>query len=181
MRKLLPISILLLLLVAGACDTPIPRGKIPPPFPDDFVVGRVLVKPKAGISAQSLGDIEATIPEIGVSALRLSTIRGSRGKAATLNYLAALQRDPTVEWAELDWVVRIGDVPNDPRLADQWHLAQIQAYDAWDISTGAGVRFAVVDTGADGDHPDLNIVAEYDYVNDDDDADDGHGDRKSVV
>lgn len=49
----------------------------------------------------------------------------------------------------------------DPLLAQQWHLARIGAPDAWRVTRGAGTTIAVVDTGADLTHPDLDgqIVA----------------------
>ncbi len=58
---------------------------------------------------------------------------------------------------------------NDPYAsAYQWHLPDIRAYDAWDIQRGedATAAVAVIDTGADASHPDLegNLVAGYNAV-----------------
>ena len=49
---------------------------------------------------------------------------------------------------------------NDPYLADQWGLAKIEAEQAWTTTTGTGALVAVLDTGVDLGHPDLdaNIV-----------------------
>ncbi len=49
----------------------------------------------------------------------------------------------------------------DPLRSQQWGLDQIHAEAAWPSSTGAGVTVAVVDTGVDFSHPDLqgNLVS----------------------
>lgn len=48
-----------------------------------------------------------------------------------------------------------GDEAADPLLARQWGLAQIDASRAWEGSEGGDQVLAVVDTGVDGAHPDL--------------------------
>lgn len=72
-------------------------------------------------------------------------------------------------------------VPNDTYYASQWHLPQIGAPAAWDVSRGANTTVAVIDTGVDLTHPELvgrlNTSLDYDWVDSDWTADDedGHG------
>ena len=76
---------------------------------------------------------------------------------ATLDKVLAVYRSrPDVEYAELNPIISICATPNDPSYADQWALAKIHAAEAWDICRGSdGVIVAVIDTGVDYNHPDL--------------------------
>lgn len=68
--------------------------------------------------------------------------------------------------------------PNDPLWASSWSLAKVNAQDAWKLSTGtAETIVAVLDTGVDLGHPDLQgaLVPGYDFVNRDEDPSDDHG------
>ncbi|HUS71217.1 MAG TPA: S8 family peptidase [Anaerolineae bacterium] len=92
--------------------------------------------------------------------------------------IQALSEDPRVEYAELDYVVHATIIPNDYYYDWQWGLAKIQAPAAWDQTTGTSdLIIAIVDTGVDLNHPDLNdkIVPGWDFVNDDKSAQDDHG------
>ena len=54
---------------------------------------------------------------------------------------------------------RISFVPTDPLFAKQWYLPQIRAFDTWPAFPAPfnpRVRVAVIDSGVDGSHPDLN-------------------------
>ncbi|GAB6042974.1 S8 family peptidase [Endothiovibrio diazotrophicus] len=83
---------------------------------------------------------------------------------------------------------------NDPLLGEQWHLdndgspggrsgADLNAFEAWRQTLGAGVTVAVVDDGLELAHPDLagNVVAaaSWDYV--DGDGDPTAGDHGTAV
>lgn len=67
--------------------------------------------------------------------------------------------------------------PNDPFYDRQWALAKIEAEGAWKVSTGSDVIVAVIDSGVDLDHPELSgrVLAGYDFVNEDTEANDDYG------
>ena len=58
---------------------------------------------------------------------------------------------------------------NDPYYPLQWGLLRIGGPTAWAVSRGAGQIVAVIDTGVDSAHPDLQgqLVPGYDFVDND--------------
>src|SRR4030042_1128715 len=93
------------------------------------------------------------VPDLG-SIYRIQLDCGSRQSLEEA--LAEYRSNPDVEYAELNYIVSVNSVPNDPLLPDQWSLGKIAAEGAWDIYTGssrAGV--AVSGTGVDYNHRDL--------------------------
>lgn len=69
----------------------------------------------------------------------------------------ALVGNPEVEYAEpLYWRFPLY-TPNDPRFSQQWHLLQVAAPGAWDVTRGdTSVSIAIIDTGTDWEHEDLS-------------------------
>jgi serine protease len=97
----------------------------------------------------------------------------------TIEMLAA---HPDILYAEPNWK-RFANLEsiNDPLYSGQWHYDTINVEKAWeamDNRGNAGITVAVIDTGVLTAHPDLssNLIAGYDFVDDDDDANDP-GDR----
>jgi type VII secretion-associated serine protease mycosin len=92
---------------------------------------------------------------------------------------ALLDAHPAVAFGEPNYVRTMLQAPDDPFIPEQWALTNIRAFDAWDITTGAGVAIAVIDTGVSSAHPDLQgqILPGYNAVNDSDRSEDdnGHG------
>ncbi|NTX07893.1 peptidase S8 [Myxococcus sp. CA051A] len=99
--------------------------------------------------------------------------------------LERIRQHPSVEAAEPLMEVRASFTPNDPEYAQQWNLKMIDMPKAWERSRGKGVVVAVLDTGiAYEDHDDFKQVPDlkgvkfvpgYDFVNDDEHANDDHG------
>jgi len=135
-----------------------------------YVTGQILVKFKDGTSAANQdaalkannASVKSTIAHIGVNIVKVPA--GAEAKVA-----AALAHNPNVQFAETDVMLEPTLVPNDPYYANwEWHLRDIKAPAAWDITTGnpAGVTVAILDSGIDGTHPDLapNLVPGYNFV-----------------
>ncbi|RYF10488.1 MAG: peptidase S8, partial [Oxalobacteraceae bacterium] len=94
--------------------------------------------------------------------------------------LSELAADPNVEYAEPDLLLKPMATPNDSRYSEQWDffdaVGGLNVPTAWDVTTGAGVIVAVIDTGY-RPHADLaaNIIGGYDMIADTDTSQDGNG------
>ena len=116
--------------------------------PNNIENGIVIVRP--------IG--KAMTPGTGVKALTggsLSLIR-NESKMSLRELADQLAKDPSVDYVEPNYIVRHSGVPNDPKWNKQWALPKIDADKAWDSAVGSDtVIVAVIDTGIDYNHPDL--------------------------
>jgi subtilisin family serine protease len=93
----------------------------------------------------------------------------------------SLEASPAVEYVQPDVVLEASaTIPNDALWKEQWGPARVLAPQVWDATKGSpSVVVAVVDTGVDYSHPDLQgvFVPGFDLVNNDADPQDdqGHG------
>lgn len=78
-----------------------------------------------------------------------------RGFMSTEQVLRHYRSMPNVEWAEPNYVVRAIGTPNDPMLGQQWDFNKMSMPSVFP-RTLPNVTVAVVDTGVDSTHPDLN-------------------------
>ena len=127
--------------------------------------------------AQMGGELVTWMHQINVAEVRLPVQAG----VATASL--PLMADGMITYAEDDLVVEATTLPTDPDFSDEtmsYGFSQVHALEAWDVITGSQeIVIAVVDSGIKLDHPEFagRLVAGYDFVNDDDQADDdmGHG------
>jgi len=132
---------------------------------------------------------EEGIPQINARLLEFPEVKSERAREAREEALArikqTLEQNPAVKAVDYNYVVEASFTPNDPQFDDQWGLRKIRAPKAWDTSKGTGTEIAVLDTGIDTDHPDLQakIADQEDFVNNDAVAEDrnGHGTHVSGI
>ncbi len=77
--------------------------------------------------------------------------------------LAALRAAPGVAMVEEDQIVRLVDT----ELDNSWGVKHIGAGEVHPVNSGEGIKVAILDTGIDYGHPDLddNYAGGYDFVN----------------
>jgi hypothetical protein len=175
--------LLVLLIPGGDGHSPeAPRQALPPAQAGEFVPGDVvIIAHDAEALPALLSDLSAggfaikhAIPELGAAVLSVAP----GAEQSTLDLLSA---DPRIKVAERDALLSTLTIPNDPIYKEfQWNTRKIGMEAVWDVTTGSpDVVVAVLDTGVDAGHPDLdgNVVGGYDFVHDDPDASDdsSHG------
>jgi thermitase len=138
-----------------------------------FAPGRIIVKAEEEAPANAVeslnrendASIEERLPVSGVEIVDLP--RDLSVSEAVERYEAS----PNVEYAEPDFEVRLAATPNDPRFPSMYNLentgqsvggvagtpdADIDASKAWDVTSGSmDTVVAIIDTGVDINHPDL--------------------------
>ena len=97
----------------------------------------------------------ATAPRVGARCRVPAGIARRRLGAAVLAGLFAVGVPATPAGAALPPVAEPGPLVGDSVREEQWHLRTLDVAGAWAYANGAGVTVAVIDSGVDAAHPDL--------------------------
>ncbi|MBH1988435.1 MAG: S8 family serine peptidase [Myxococcaceae bacterium] len=139
-------------------------------FSAEYRAGSILVKRKETGSVRAMSDIHIQAKTFRVRRFEhprgLELVQVNLGQTME-KALAAYRNDPSIEYAEPNYIVHAVGTPNDPYFQHQWGLnnegqtggiydTDINVVSAWDRFKGsASVVLGVIDTGVDYTHPDL--------------------------
>src|SRR6056297_72989 len=135
-------------------------GREPGPKKDEILVG---------VSA-GRGDVETAVSQHvpgnaevvhSNKTLRYAAVKfpSKAPEHAKENFIEAITKKDGIKYAEKNATHQAFATPNDPRFSNQYAPKQVESPAAWDEVSGfgdSGVTIAVVDTGAQYDHPDLD-------------------------
>jgi subtilisin family serine protease len=124
------------------------------------VPGEVLIRYRRGLDRRERAAIRRAADvrlEERLPLSRLELVRTARGWGVG-KAVAELEDLPGVAYAEPNFRYRIDAlIPDDSLFGQQWGMTKIDAPEAWDSGTGStDVVVAVLDTGLEYEHPDLN-------------------------
>ena len=146
-----------------------------------WVKGRILVAPNPGLPDETFAsDLHAhggkSLGKVHGLEVHVVELPANANEQAVAK---ALAHNPHIKFAEVDKIVSSTAVTNDPILPQEWQISKIGASTAWSTATGAGIVVAVLDSGVQSNHPDLqaNLVPGWNIFNNNDATDDvnGHG------
>jgi len=164
----------------------------------DFVPGEIILRFRDGVVAEeALSKILRDYQDVqlinagqlhpeGPYLLRTNVYKNaslSRKEAQqqTEEVIAKLNAEPSVKYAEPNYISQAKTVPNDPTFSFnlQWGLSLMGLPAAWEVTTGSpAVIVAVLDTGVRFTHPDLTanlLTTGFDFVSDPELSGDGDG------
>jgi thermitase len=170
------------------------------PEGNPYVAGELIVTYKKGATGPAKraavdaatdagAQVEEDFPKIDAAVLSVretaNEISGEARAGDLERTRQVLEADPNVEAVDYNYVGHLQAITNDPLFGRQWGLSRIKAPRAWGTATGVDTVIAVLDSGTQMNHPDLNgaYLDQWDYFHNDAVAEDdmGHGTHVSGV
>ena len=187
------ISLMIIILCILSCGGEVRKGDTGLVYKN----GELLVKFKSGVNDMQKGTAHRMVGAQVIKKVKLEGIEKIKlpDDVSVDEAVRLYKEHPDVEYAEPNYLVRAAAIPDDSRFYTQWSLqntgqmvngvvgttdADIDAPEAWELTKGTpSIIVAVIDSGADKNHPDLadNLLTGYDFVDDDNEPADlnGHG------
>jgi thermitase len=158
LRQVVAVAVMSLLALLASSYFPIAIGAqvTPPAVVAEYAPGQIIVSWMPGQNP-SLTWASADLPNVStlaaIASLHTTIVQVPVGSEQEQAF--RLRSQVGVRYAELNYRVHALDVPDDPYWPQQWALDKIRVVDAWDITFTSGVIVALLDSGADVQHPDL--------------------------
>lgn len=157
-----------LTLIGGGIDPAKAQTTPGEASPEEIVPGEILVKFKPGTRGQAIADTHRRSGGQEKEVIRGIDVRVVGVPAGQEQArVAAYERNPNVQFAEVNGLIDAVGATNDPEASKQWQYnntsqtggkndADIDAFEAWGHTTGKDtVPIAILDTGIDSNHKDL--------------------------
>jgi subtilisin family serine protease len=126
---------------------------------DETVPAQLLVKYRQPMFALGRRAVDATAGAREIEQIReINVSQVAVNPGVSMDEAADVYRSlAEVEYVEPNIVFHADALPNDPLYStkQQWYYDEIGASRAWDVTMGAGIIIAILDTGVDVTHEDL--------------------------